>query len=216
MSGKWRWNTAQFAERKWWQNYLKNKDVNEYLQWKKNYWQHLLNQCLKYITINQHDAILDAGCGPAGMFMLFPEKRTVAFDPLIDTYELDLPHFKKSMYPSTKFIKSGLEDFSYPTKFNVIFCMNAINHVHDIQLSYDNLFAHAEQGAYVIITIDAHNHSFFKHLFRLLPGDILHPHQYDLSEYQQLMTNRGCEIVESIHLKHEFFFDHYMLIGKMK
>lgn len=31
MAGKWRWNAAQFAERKWWQNYLKTKEVSEYL-----------------------------------------------------------------------------------------------------------------------------------------------------------------------------------------
>ena len=35
MSGKWRWQTAQYAERKWWQNYLKHKNVQEYLVWKK-------------------------------------------------------------------------------------------------------------------------------------------------------------------------------------
>ena len=216
MSGKWRWNTAQFAERKWWQNYLKHKDVNEYLIWKKNYWQNLLDICLKHIHISPSDCILDAGCGPAGMFMLFEQHDTVAFDPLIDSYEIDLPHFTKSMYPNVRFIKSGLEEFSIEEKFNVIFCMNAINHVHDIQLSYDNLFAHAAHKGYVIITIDAHNHSFFKHLFRLIPGDVLHPHQYDLEEYKKLMTDRGCEIIATEHLKHEFFFDHYMLIGKMK
>jgi 2-polyprenyl-6-hydroxyphenyl methylase/3-demethylubiquinone-9 3-methyltransferase len=68
----------------------------------------------------------------------------------------------------------------------------------------------------IIVTIDAHNHSFFKKLFRLLPGDILHPHQYDLKEYEDFLTSRNCDIIQSIHLKHDFFFDHYMLIAKKK
>jgi 2-polyprenyl-6-hydroxyphenyl methylase/3-demethylubiquinone-9 3-methyltransferase len=216
MSGKWRWNTAQFAERKWWQNYLKNKDVKEYLIWKKNYWQQLLNRCLPFISISPSDKILDAGCGPAGIFMLFPENETTAYDPLIESYENDLPHFNTSMYPNVHFVKSGLEDFIPKEKFDTIFCMNAINHVHDIDKSYDNLMACGHTGSFVIITIDAHNHSLFKFLFRLLPGDILHPHQYDLAEYKKLMTDRNCEILATEHLKHEFFFNHYMLIGRIK
>lgn len=216
MLGKWRWKTAQFAERKWWQNYLKDKDVTKYLEWKKSYWQNLLEKCMSSIKISSSDRILDAGCGPAGMFILFPNHQTVAFDPLIEKYENDLPHFKKSMYPKVRFIESGLEDFTLNEKFEVVFCMNAINHVHNINLSYDNLFKHVSSNGFVIITIDAHNHSFFKHLFRLIPGDILHPHQYDLKEYKKLMTDRGCEIMATEHLKHEFFFDHYMLIGRMK
>jgi 2-polyprenyl-6-hydroxyphenyl methylase/3-demethylubiquinone-9 3-methyltransferase len=216
MAGKWRWNTAQFAERKWWQNYLKNKEVSEYLNWKKNYWNNLLQKCTPFFSIDEKDAILDAGCGPAGMFMLFNKNKTTAFDPLIDTYENDLPHFKKSEYPSVTFINKGLEDISIHEKFDKIFCMNAINHVHDIELSYDNLIHLAKAEAHIIVTIDAHNHSFFKKLFRLLPGDILHPHQYDLKEYEKFLTSRNCDIIQSIHLKHDFFFDHYMLIAKKK
>lgn len=214
MRWKWRWNIAQFAERRWWQSYLKNKDVQEYLSWKKKYWQKILDLCKPYLTIASTDVILDAGCGPAGMFMLFPDHKTIAFDPLLDRYESDIPHFKKKFYPNTEFVSAGLEDFIAPQQVDKIFCMNAINHVQDIELSFDKLVSFGKHGSYLIITIDAHNHSFFKHVFRLLPGDILHPHQYDLKEYQSLITNRGYNMLASIHVKHEFFFDHYILIAQ--
>lgn len=216
MSGKWRWQTAQYAERKWWQNYLKHKNVQEYLVWKKKYWQNLVDQCSTYFKVTSTQKILDAGCGPAGMFMLFDQQDTVAFDPLIEAYEHDLPHFNKRMYPSVRFVEAGLEDFSLNEQFDVLFCMNAINHVHDIQASFENLLKHAKEGSWIVVTIDAHNHSFFKSLFRLVPGDILHPHQYDLKEYQDMLTSRNCTLVATEHLKHEFFFDHYMLIARKK
>ncbi len=216
MKRKWRWNAAQFAERKWWKNYLKNKDITEYLTWKKEYWTDLLKKCTHYFTIIPEHKILDAGCGPAGMFMLFGNNETVAFDPLIDNYNTDLPHFRKDMYPSVQFVNAGLEDFETEKKFNVIFCMNAINHVHDIEKSFDNLISYAVKDAHIIVTIDAHNHSTFKHLFRLLPGDILHPHQYNLNEYQKMLTQRGCDLLGTVLLKHEFFFDHYLLVAKKK
>lgn len=215
MAGTWRWKAAQWAERSWWKNYLKGRDVREYLSWKKTYWQNLLEQCTPWFRVNGSHRVLDAGCGPAGIFLLFPEGPATAFDPLIDSYEQDLPHFRKSWYPGVEFIRAGLENFRSEKRFDVIFCMNAINHVQDLPGSYDNLLAHAAPGAWVVITIDAHNHAFFKHLFRLLPGDILHPHQYDLAEYKRMMTDRGCTVEGVVHLKHEFFFDHYMLIGRM-
>jgi 2-polyprenyl-3-methyl-5-hydroxy-6-metoxy-1,4-benzoquinol methylase len=216
MAGKWRWNTAQFAERKWWRNYLKNKNVESYLAWKKEYWLTLWTECLNCFSIKPHDEILDAGCGPAGMFMLFDSQKVVAFDPLINLYEQDLPHFKKAMYPNVEFVEAGLENFNYPLKFDVIFCMNAINHVHNIEKSYDQLVSFTSSDAHIVVTIDAHNHSFFKWLFKLLPGDILHPHQYDLKEYEAMLTSRDCELVISKLLKHEFFFDHYLMIAKKK
>lgn len=214
MKKNWRWNAAQFAERKWWQNYLRNKNIPEYLVWKKNYWQQLLNKCNPYFEVSAKQKVLDAGCGPAGMYMLFDHQGTVAFDPLIDYYEQDLAHFKKAMYPDVKFVNAGIETFHSDELFDYIFCMNAINHVQDIQASYDNLLASAAPGAFIIVTIDAHNHAIFKHLFRLLPGDILHPHQYDLKEYQQMLTDRNCAILGTELLKHEFFFDHYLLVAK--
>lgn len=214
MGRNWRWGMAQFAERKWWQRYLKNKEVEPYLQWKSSYWQNLYQKCTPFFQVRESDFVLDAGCGPAGIFMLFEKNRTTAFDPLIEEYEKDLPHFRKAMYPSVDFVKAGLEDFSPKKQFEVVFCMNAINHVHDIQKSFDQLVSFAAPNGYLVVTIDAHNHSFFKYLFRMLPGDILHPHQYNLREYQNMLTERNCTLLGSEHLKHEFFFDHYMLIAR--
>ncbi|MCC6447097.1 MAG: methyltransferase domain-containing protein [Chitinophagaceae bacterium] len=212
MYKKWRWNIAQFVERRWWQNYLKNKEVQPYLQWKLAYWQGLYDKCKLYFEVNPNDSVLDAGCGPAGAFMLFDKMDTTAFDPLIDTYETDLPHFKKSMYPQIHFVNAGLEDFNSDKQFQVIFCMNAINHVEDIYKSFDKLISLATHGAHLVVTIDAHNYSIFKKLFRMLPGDILHHHQYDLDEYKSMLTDRGCSLLGIEKLKHEFFFDHYMII----
>ena len=57
MNKKWRWAAAQFAERKWWQNYLKGKDVPAYLTWKKAYWNDLLKICAQYFSIAPSDKI---------------------------------------------------------------------------------------------------------------------------------------------------------------
>jgi 2-polyprenyl-6-hydroxyphenyl methylase/3-demethylubiquinone-9 3-methyltransferase len=212
-----RWRIAQFAERNWWKIYLKKKPVTDYLAWKKKYWQNLLAQCAPEIKISKDKVMLDAGCGPAGMFIGLPENCTcTAFDPLIDAYEKDLNHFSKSNYPHIHFLNCGIENFTTNKKYDIIFCMNAINHVQDIDAAYAILANALAPNGQLVISIDAHNHSFFKKIFAALPGDILHPHQYNLQEYENFITNSGLQMQKTLHLKHEFFFDHYLQIAIKK
>lgn len=83
--------------------------------------------------------------------------------------------------------------------------MNAINHVQDYETAMNNLTESLKPSGVFILTIDAHNYSFFKLLFRAIPGDILHPHQYNLNEYKSHLLKRGVEIEKEILLKKEFF-----------
>jgi trans-aconitate methyltransferase len=159
-------------------------------------------------------SIADLGCGPAGIFTVFENKMVVAVDPLLNTYEKTLPFFEKEDFPYTTFINQKLEDFQPSDKSDIVFCMNAINHVADIDLAYNRLINAAKDGGYVVVSIDAHNYSFFKSLFRLIPGDILHPHQYDLEEYCDFMTQRNCTILKKLLVKKEFFFSHYVVVGR--
>lgn len=209
-----KWKLAQHIELRWWKNYLGDKDPAQYAAWKKNYWQKLLDK-IPSIDLTQSLDVLDCGCGPAGIFIALPDYMHIdAEDPLLGEYEKHLIHFQKSDYPHVTFSGVPLEDFNPEKKYDVIFCMNAINHVSDIGFCYTKLFGMLKPEGQLVITIDAHNHTFFKKLFRAIPGDILHPHQYDLDEYNCFLTSRGLEIVKTEKLKSEFFFNHYLQIGR--
>lgn len=211
-----KWEIAQRAELQWWKNYLKDKDTVEYLNWKKNYWNDLLSKISDVVKLKEGDVVLDAGCGPAGVFIVLAQYKVDAVDPLVDEYEKNLKHFKKASYPFARFHSLPFENFETQNKYDAVFCMNAINHVSDLKKSFDKLISPIKKDGLLIITIDAHNFSLFKFLFRLLPGDILHPHQYDIKEYEQFLTDRNCEMVKRVKLKKEFFFDHYLLVGRKK
>jgi len=209
-----RWKIAQWFELKWWQRYFSGKDKAQYYEWKRNYWNELLGQISDSLPLADSRHIADLGCGPAGIFTVFADKQVVAVDPLLDEYEQTLSFFDKKDFPYTTFIDQSLEDFSPTEKFDITFCMNAINHVADIDVAYDRLINATKADGTVVVSIDAHNHSFFKHLFRLIPGDILHPHQYDLPEYDAFLTSRSCTVIKSILIKKEFFFSHYVQVAK--
>jgi len=212
MSGILRWKVAQFAERRWWRNYLKKKEPRDYLLWKKQYWQDFHDKFREHIDLQANSKIADLGCGPAGIFILFPEHDVVAVDPLIEAYSNDLPHFNTENYPKVKFVNSSIEDFQESEKFDTVYCINAINHVRDLQLGYQRLVECTKKGGKIILSIDAHNHRFLKKIFQLLPGDILHPHQYELKEYETFCKEAGCQILESLLLDEAFIFNYYVIV----
>ena len=206
-----RWKLAQYFERRWWKKYLRNKTVEDYRVWKKDYWNKLLTA--GEISMANDCKILDAGCGPAGVFMILEKQKVTAVDPLLNEHEKQLIHFKKSDYKNAEFIQSPIENFKRVNYFDFIFCMNAINHVQDYETAMNNLTESLKPDGIFVMTIDAHNHSFFKHLFKAIPGDILHPHQFDLNEYKLHLMQRGVVIEKEVLLKKEFFFNHYLIVG---
>jgi 2-polyprenyl-3-methyl-5-hydroxy-6-metoxy-1,4-benzoquinol methylase len=213
MKRNWKWTLAQQAEFKWWQAYLRKKEVSGYLENKKFYWDRVLTEISPFATLPAKAEILDAGCGPAGIFMNLQNYPVSAIDPLLEKYKL-LAHFKPSDYPWVNFIQSPIEAIDYFEKFDVIFCMNAINHVNDINSCYDKLVRALKPGGILVISTDTHRNNTLKKIFQWIPGDILHPMQYNLSEYNKMLTSRGVTLIKDILFKRETIFDYYITIAK--
>ena len=211
-----RWKIAQAAELRWWKNYLKNKTVDKYLQDKKAYWQRVLKEIGTEWLPEQK--ILDAGCGPAGIFILSDDQnhRVDALDPLLNYYEKSLPHFNKIDYPKVHFFAQALENFEPATMYDTIFCLNAINHVADLTKSLQQLHKILAPNGQLILSTDAHKHAWLKPIFKLLPGDILHPHQYDLPEYRALLLTHGFRIEKEMCLKEGNIFDYWLWVLRKK
>ena len=207
-----RWKIAQYFEAWWWKRYLSKKPVEEYLKWKEAYWQSFLMR--EKIEVSPTERILDAGCGPVGIFIMFPKNEITAIDPLLEKYETELPHFKQDHYPNVVFKKNKLEQFETKNNFDKIFCLNAINHVDNLKNSLKKLCGALNEKGTIYLSIDVHNFLFFKKLFRLIPGDILHPHQLDLKEYILLLKKNGIKINKISLLKKGFVFNYHLIIGQ--
>ena len=206
-----RWRIAQFFEIWWWRFYLQQKDPAAYLAWKKSYWKQFLEQ--SELAPRPGDSILDAGCGPAGIFTIFDHLQPVAIDPLLKNYEKKLPHFYRENWPGTQFHCIDIESFDPQSQFDIIFCLNAINHVQDLNRSLDNLTALLKPGGSLALSIDAHNFQLAKKVMRIIPGDILHPHQYDLQEYKKMLTARGLTVSKEVLIRKNLLFDYWLIVA---
>jgi len=212
---KWKWKLAQKLEFVWWQRYLKSKDAGAYLDWKKRYWQELLTKISPSLPHTSGLHILDAGCGPAGIFLSLEGNQVDAIDSLLDKYQL-LPHFQPGKAAWTRFRKIPLEELDETEKYDIVFCMNVINHVQDLALCYDKLAAALKPNGYLVISTDAHRNGFLKKIFQMVPGDMLHPVQLDINEYAALLKQRGMSIINQLLYKQAPIFNYYITTSQKK
>jgi len=200
-----RWRLAQAAEKRWWQHYLSGQEVNEYLLQKKAYWQRILHAFS--IDLPPKARVLDAGCGPAGIFIALEQQRVMAIDPLLTAYDT-LDHFDRSWYSWVDFQESTLEKWSTNMPFPWVFCLNAINHVADLELAIRHLTEVTAQDGQLLLTVDVHRSSWLKGIFRAIPGDILHPHQHGQADYLERLRKMGWTIRQVETLKTGTIFDY--------
>lgn len=217
-----RWRLAQYFERRWWKRYLADKSVEEYLTWKKNYWQHMLDS-LRLLRPDLTDylkapgqQVLDAGCGPAGIFLILENQQVTAFDPLWNSYQQQFPQFEYDQMDYVSFEQAELESYQPPNEFDTVFCMNALNHVADIDASIVSLKKAIKPDGLIILSLDVHVSKFLNQVFRAVPGDILHPHQYTLPGYIRLLESHGLHFVANQCFKRGRVFDHHMVVVKKK
>lgn len=209
---KWRWKIAQFFEALWWWLYLSGKSEEDYLNWKKSYWQAFLKK--NRIAVNDGDRIIEIGSGPAGIFMMFPCHEVTAIEPLLPKYKKLMSHFGNDNLRHVNFVEAPFEQYLPGSTFDKVFCLNVINHVGDLLVCMRKLYELVEVGGQLFISVDAHRWSFLKNIFRRIPWDILHPHQHALTDYQLMLTHQGFTIerVEPIHSA--WIFDYYLIIAK--
>jgi 2-polyprenyl-6-hydroxyphenyl methylase/3-demethylubiquinone-9 3-methyltransferase len=203
-----RWKVAQAAEIRWWRQYLRPKPPAQYLADKGAYWKRVMAQA--DIRCPAGSQVLDAGCGPAGIFMVLDHCAVTAIDPLLPAYR-KLPHFEEKAYPHVQFRAQPLEALRACAEYDLIFCLNVINHVADIRLSLERLQLALRPGGRCWLSVDAHRHHWLQPIFRALPGDILHPHQYTLLQYKELLAQTGFRVERELLLKPGGIFDYYLL-----
>lgn len=203
------WRLAQWLEIRWWKRYLSNKEVAPYLKDKRAYWLKLCE--VLEVEFEAKASILDAGCGPAGLFLILEEQNVVAIDPLLDQYQ-NLSHFEAKNHPNILFQNTSIEDFTSNTSFDWVCCLNAINHVEDWGKGMDILSQAVNKNGQLLLGIDVHNHSWLKWIFRLFPADALHPHQHDRQDYRKALHDRGWTIKNEYTWKKGFIFDYWLVV----
>lgn len=211
---QWKWVLAQRLEIWWWRQYLHQKEPKDYLAWKTRYWKEFVLQLPPAIWPASGEHVLEAGCGPAGLFMALHPFKITAFDPLLKEYQTQLPHFNAAAWPHVTFHSNTLEEWVSPQTYPLLLCCNAINHVQDWNESLHRLTACADEGGWLVLSTDIHKRTWTRDLFRHLPVDALHPQQHTRQDYLDMLTALGWTIVWEKVYKPGLLFDYWVLAAQ--
>ncbi len=207
-----RWRLAQWGELRWWRAYLGKTGHGDYLARKRAYWQRVLADA--GIHPPAGSSVLDAGCGPAGIFIALDDCRVDALDPLLDQYRQYFDFFKPARFPHVRFLSQPLETLDTAQKYDYVFCLNAINHVDKLSEALDRLCAALAPGGILVLSVDVHRYAMLKYIFRLFQADLLHPHQHDKADYAAMLAEKSLDIRSSRLLKKGRVFDYVLFVVK--
>ena len=98
--------------------------------------------------------------------------------------------------------------------YDYVFCLNVLNHVRDVGAVLRVLAKALKPDGTLVLSIDAHRHSWLKPIFAILPGDVLHPHQMDLDEYVRACEAAGLLLVRERLYAQPALFDYWVLTLK--
>jgi len=210
---QWKWQLAQSLEKTWWKRYLAGKDPETYLQWKRAYWEQVWKRTGWEVPPSLR--VVDAGCGPAGIFIWLNHCEVCAFDPLLEEYPAIAPHFQQERFPWVTFRQTSLEELRLNDHrdFDLVCCTNALNHVDSISLASKNLVDLGGEGSRFLLTLDMHRTRLGKWILSRIPLDVLHPQQGDLEDYLSLLEAQGLEQLEAQVIRAGLGFDHVLLTG---
>lgn len=135
----------------------------------------------------QGKSVIDIGAGPTSLLLKSHNySKAVAVDPLMDTF----PSWVRDRYLSVgiKPVCSGGEDFQTDERFDIVLCMNVLQHVVDPVKMVSNMRKIGKEvRSYEWINI---------------PSDSLHPHVLEEHKLNEWFGGKG--IVEAVHEPYMF------------
>lgn len=193
---EWRWRLAQWLERHWWSTYTKKKNPQDYLAWKRSYWNNYLTHLpphLQYNLKNKNLTILDMGCGPAGIFMVLERHTVDCVDPLLPYY-IHLDIFDPCWYPNASFYAASAEQWTPHKQYDIIFCTNALDHMKDWEIAVNRMASWLKARGFLVVSVDIPSRVMGT-LLQIANLDPLHPHKITHTRLIESAPNNSLRLL---------------------
>lgn len=175
-----RWKQAQAWEDSVWKSWPVDAD-----DWNV-YWADKFDN-YKFLSSYNINSILEVGCGPWAqntrhiLKIISDNKEIYLEDPLINSY-LHQGKYIKNI--KATYISQSLEELSINKKFDLIVCINVLDHVQDVEKCFDSIYKHLNKDGLFIFGQDLSDES---DITNYPIEDVGHPIRVDLNICNNLL-----------------------------
>jgi SAM-dependent methyltransferase len=189
-----RWRIAQEAEKRYRQKYGYSRQILE--QSKRN-WEALLDLLPEGCVVDhQSKRILEVGGAGTSVFLAVKGRMNVAVDPLYEfLFELYPVLGDVDEYRDVVFVSRPIEDLEINEEFDLIFAVNTLDHMGNLDKVSRRIDSLLACGGYFIILVDCHFDSLVRSLNRRFDADLAHPHHFIMEDIEELFS--GYSLVYS-------------------
>ncbi len=189
------WERVQAIERA----YHARKRPEQTLTINRIYWRRILDVVQSAgVTVEPDSRVLDMGCGGAGILHAIDRGHLIGVDPLMDFYLARFPALADA--PAT-WLTGTAEDFQ-AAAFDVVFCINALDHVRSPARAAANLTRLVANGGHLVLQLNAHTTRLAQRYFTLFHHllDPPHPHQLHRDDVASLFPD--LDLVKVLDVDH--------------
>ena len=158
----------------------------------ERYEQPIREALLGHCTGGSVGRVLEVGCGPACVARCIAGAATWYLDPLLDEYE----RLSEISLPPGRRMAAAIEDARLPPGFfDVVVCLNTIDHVRDPRLALASMNAAARPGGLLLLSAFVRGPviSFLRNLQERLnlSTDIAHPFSLTAARVDEIVRRTG-------------------------
>ncbi len=162
-----------------------------------------LSRTLRGLSFKNMVRVLDAGCG-LGIYSLYLAKKSSCF--YVIGIDIDEKHVKmcrriqiKSGIANLQFFRDNILDCSFAVKFDVIICIDVLEHIEQDIAALDNFFSLLKEGGYFVLHVPLRlQRRFFKRFKDYAQPDHVRE-GYELEDLRRMLKEVNFKIIKEIY-----------------
>lgn len=171
-----RWLVAHEQEKKGLGN---AEDMKEWLRVRRHTWSILLDLLKVEIAFDSSRRILDIGSGPTSIFLALKEGERCAVDPDFEFLFRLHPFMREvEQYKDVNFISNPIEEVTLDKKFDLIFMINALDHVGALKPVIDKMDELLAPSGTLVLIVDCYADRAVRDVISFFDVDLPHPHHF--------------------------------------
>jgi SAM-dependent methyltransferase len=157
----------------------KAEDVREWLRVRRVTWPNLMDYLKDNIDVKATQRILDIGGGPTSIFLALNKGEKYLVDPVYQTLFQGVPFMRDiEEYKDVHFLACTIEEAVFDKPFDLIFTINSIDHVGDLNSVVKKIDELLVSGGTLVVIVDCYADNWVRNIVRFFDADVPHPHHF--------------------------------------